>query len=82
MPLVMLRHSLILLAVSCALVAPAAAQTGTLERIRSTVAEQGAFPRRSKVGVYATRELDCDPDGGPLANLLNEFDDFIESMAR
>jgi uncharacterized protein YqcC (DUF446 family) len=53
-----------------------------LERIRSVVAEQGNFPRRSQVGVYATRELDCDPDGGPLTSLLNEFDDFIESMAR
>lgn len=53
-----------------------------LERIRSTVAEQGNFPQRSQVGVYATRELDGDPDGGALISLLNEFDDFIESLSQ
>jgi uncharacterized protein YqcC (DUF446 family) len=50
-----------------------------LPRIRTVVAEQGSFPGRSQVGVYAVRELDGQDEAADLISLLSRFDRFIET---
>ncbi len=47
-------------------------------RVRSIVAERGAFPGESQVGAYAIRELDGRDEANGLIEALCEFDRFIE----
>jgi len=51
-----------------------------LARIRSIVAESGAFPADSSVGSYAVRELDGQDEAHALIQVLIEFDQFIKKL--
>lgn len=45
-----------------------------LVRLREVLAKGEPLPRDSQLGPWATRQLDGDPDAGPLLELLRELD--------
>lgn len=49
-----------------------------LDRIRTIAADEGEFPSRSQVGVYAVRELDGLNEASNLVSLLSWLDALIE----
>jgi uncharacterized protein YqcC (DUF446 family) len=45
-----------------------------IPRVRSLIAEGGAFPSGSRVATQAVREFDGQPEASDLLRLLDEFD--------
>lgn len=50
-----------------------------IPRVHQIIQEKGEFPL-SQFAVYATRNLDGDPDGAKLMQLIQEFDAIVNNQ--